>query len=212
MAAIIFDFDGTLADTFPLVVDISYELSGAQRLPAEKIESLRALPLLEAVRALGVPRLSLIRLSLQTRSRMYPRMHEVRPFPGVAEMLKTLHDAGHKLYVLSSNHERNVRAFLEAHQLAGYFDDVAGVFYGNVFYKVRGLRALVSRRKLSADACVYVGNEPLDMLAAARLGMQAVAVTWSGQQRAALLDAHPGMIIDTPTQLVKAIKEVAWKK
>ncbi|HLZ15203.1 MAG TPA: HAD hydrolase-like protein [Candidatus Saccharimonadales bacterium] len=211
MAAVIFDFDGTLADTFPLVVDISYELSGARRLPAKQIDALRALPLLEAVRlGLGVSRWALPRLTLLTRPRMYSRMHEVALFAGIPEMLKALRADGHTLYIVTSNRKRNVRAFLEAYQLDKYFDGIGTVLFGSVFYKVRGLRLLVRRKKLVPADCVYVGNEALDVHAAQRVGMRTVAVTWSGHSRSALEVTRPDAVVDQPAELPKVVRQ--WKQ
>ena len=206
---IIFDFDGTLADTFPLVVDVAYKLTGARRLPAEEIEKLRRLPLLKAVPQLGMRRRSVFTLILSTRAHMYPRMHEVPPFAGVPELVKELHEAGYRLLVLSSNRRRNVRAFLQAHQLEQYFEDEVSVLYGNVFFKAHGLRKLLRRKHVRAADCAYIGNEPLDMQAAERVGMRAIATTWSGQARSELADTRPSAIIDKPAELSGVL--ATWK-
>ncbi|HKU18274.1 MAG TPA: HAD hydrolase-like protein [Candidatus Saccharimonadales bacterium] len=205
MATIIFDFDGTLADTFALVVDVSYELTGVPRLPAEKLERLRAVPILQAVQALGAPRWLLWRQILQTRARMLPRMHTVQAFSGIPELLHALHSAGNRLYVVSSNQEQNVRAFLKARKLEAYIDGVGEVLYSNVFYKVRGLKKLVRRMHQAPADCVYVGNEAVDVLAAKRAGMRAIGVTWSGQHKASLQTANPDAIVNTPKELLKTL-------
>ena len=203
-ATFIFDFDGTIADTFPLVVDISYQLSGgAQRLTTTRIELLRRLPLLEAVRALGVRKRYLPRLILFTRRRMYPYMSDVEAFEGVPEMIRALHAEGHQLYILSSNKQRNIQAFLDSHNLSQYFTDVVGVYYGNIFYKIYGLHKLLRRYHLKRRDCYYIGNEPLDIRSAERAGVRAIAVTWSGQSRDDLVLTNPDAIIDKPADIIK---------
>jgi len=204
MAAFIFDFDGTLADTWPLVVDISYQLSGgAERLPQTRINELRQQPLLDAVRMLGISRWRLPRMILFTRPYMLPRMHEVEPFPGIVDAVKRLHAAGHKLYILTSNRAQNVHAFLELQGLTPYFDDISGVYVGNVFYKIYGIHKLVRRHHLVKDDCYYVGNEPLDIVAAERSGIHAVAISWGNAGKAALQAAHPDFLIDKPKKLLE---------
>lgn len=203
-ATYIFDFDGTLADTFPLVVDITYQLSGgAKRLATKRIESLRRLPLLAAVRALGIRRRYLPRLVLFTRRRMLPHMHTVQPFPGVEEMVRKLHSEGHQLYILSSNKRNNIEAFLESRGLDKYFNGVVSVYYGNIFYKIYGLYKLLHRYGLKRGDCFYVGNEPMDIYSAAKSGVRPIAVTWSGQSRDTLSQAKPFAIMDTPADIVK---------
>lgn len=205
-ATIIFDFDGTIADTFPLIVDISYQLSGAQRLATKRIESLRRLPLLDAVRALGVRRRYLPRLILFTRRKMLPHMADVKPFPGVPDMIRTLHADGYRLLILSSNKQSNIQAFLGSHGLDHYFTDIVTVYYGSVFYKIYGLHKLVKRHQLQRTECYYVGNETLDMVAASRAGMRPVAVTWSGHEREILKLHAPLTTVDTPQDMVRLVE------
>lgn len=205
---IIFDFDGTLADTFSLVVDVSYEIAGnSKRLPPEQIEPLRRLPLLRAVRALGISWRQVPRLSLLTRRRMFARIREVPVFPGVAETLRGLDKAGCKMCVLTSNHRRNVQIMLRANGLEQYFSDIVSVPYGNVFFKVYGLRKLVHRNRLKAENCFYVGNEALDLHAAERSGMRAIATTWGGHDRTELAATEPFAIIDKPEDILKLVQQ-----
>jgi phosphoglycolate phosphatase len=204
MAAFIFDFDGTLADTWPLVVDISYQLSGgAQRLPETRINALRQEPLLDAVRMLGISRWRLPRMILYTRPYMFRRMNEVQPFPGVAETVKALYDAGHSLYILSSNRAANVHEFLQLQGLSSYFSDVSGVYVGTVFYKIYGIHKLLHRHKIAKEECYYVGNEPLDIVAAQRSGIRSVAISWGNAGRPALQAVGPDFLINNPKDLLE---------
>jgi phosphoglycolate phosphatase len=204
MAAFIFDFDGTLADTWPLVVDISYQLSGgAMRLPETRINELRQMPLLSAVRMLGISRWRLPRMILYTRPYMLPRMHEVEPFPGIIDALKALHDAGHELYILTSNRAQNVHEFLRLQGINEYFSDVSGVYVGNVFYKIYGIHKLLHRHRMPKGQCYYVGNEPLDIIAAERSGIQTVAICWGNAGRAALQATNPDYLINDPKDLLE---------
>lgn len=205
---IIFDFDGTLADTFSLVVDVSYGIAGnTRRLPAPEVEPLRRLPLLKAVRALGISLWQIPRLILLTRRRMFSRIHEVPVFPGIPETLQRLDAEGYALCVLTSNHQRNAQAMLCAHNLERYFSDIVSVPYGNIFFKIYGLRKLLHRNHLRAENCFYVGNEVLDLHAAERAGMRAIATTWGGHDRDELAATKPFAIIDKPEELLKLVKQ-----
>jgi len=204
MAAFIFDFDGTLADTWPLVVDISYQLSGgASRLPETRINQLRQEPLLRAVRMLGISRWRLPRMILYTRPYMLSRMNEVDAFPGIVDVVKQLYDAGHSLYILSSNRAENVHEFLRLQGLAQYFSDVSGVYVGNVFYKIYGIHKLLHRYNIAKETCFYVGNEPLDIVAAERSGIRTVAISWGNAGKAALQATGPDFLISNPKDLLE---------
>lgn len=204
---VIFDFDGTLADTFSLVVDVSYQIAGnSTRLSGRDLEALRRLPLLRAVRALGISWWQIPKLSLHTRRRMFDRIHTVPAFPGMPEVLRQLDQEGYRLCMLTSNHKRNALKFLRAHGLDQYFSDIVGVPYGNVFFKVYGLHKLLKRNQLRAEDCYYIGNEPLDMRAAEISGLHAVATTWGGHERIELAATKPFAIIDQPQNLLEVVR------
>jgi len=203
MANVVFDFDGTLADTFPLVIDVAYKLSpGTRRISPEAITRLRRLPLLTALRELGIPNRHMPLLILFTRKRLAERMQEVRPYEGVEAMVRSLHAAGSQLFILTSNYRENVQDFLEHYKLETFFSDVETVYYANSLTKTRALRRLLRRHGLHAAETYHVGNEALDIRAARRVGMPAVAVAWGGYDVRALKAAKPLAIVETPRQLV----------
>lgn len=205
MRTLIFDFDGTLADTFPLVVDISYKLSETAPMSPEKIALLRRKPLMAAVRSLGIAWWHIPRLMRRTRLDMYARMLEVKTFPGMAEELKKLHQQGYKMFILTSNHKRNVQAFLRIHNLTGCFSGITSVFYGNTFYKVRGFRRIMREQHIRPADCCYIGNETIDIRAAKKVAIKAIGVTWSGAVRKQLEAEQPLAVIKQPSQLTEVL-------
>lgn len=203
MANVIFDFDGTLADTFPLLVDVAYGLSSStKRLPPKEIENLRKLPLLTALRRLGIPWFYIPRLMLHTRRRLTPHMQGVPPFKGVPRMLSALHAAGHQMFVLSSNYPENIRAFLDHNKLDRYFREIKTVKYANTWTKTRALRQIIEDYKLDPSSTYHVGNEALDMWAAKRVGIRGVATKWGGYDGHILKSTKPFAVIDAPSELV----------
>lgn len=203
MANIIFDFDGTIADTFDLIVDVSYKITGVKRLPAGKIRLLRGLPILEAIQRLGGSPWHIPKLLIRTRPMMRERMAEVPVFRGVEEMLTGLQAMGHRLFILSSNEASNVDLFLERHGLTPYFEVIYTVPYGNAWFKARALRKVMRRLKLDPSASFYIGNEPLDVHAAQKVGIHSVAVTWSGQNDEELVEARPDYVVTKPKELTE---------
>lgn len=206
MANVIFDFDGTLADTFPLIVDVSYKLApGAKRLPSKKIDSLRELPLMTAMRRLGISYWYMPLLILFVRRRMTPRMSEVPPCEGVVPMLQALQDAGHRLYVLTSNYKQNVKTFLKHHNMERFFGEVSTIYYASTRAKTRALKKMLKRDMLDPSESYYVGNEALDIEAAEKAGIKGIATTWGGFNQEALKKAQPFVILDKPADLLEAL-------
>lgn len=207
MANVIFDFDGTLADTFPLIVDVSYRLSpGAKRLPEKEIARLRRLPLLTAMRSLGIPILYTPLQLLLIRRRLTARISEVPPYEGVPQMLSQLHKDGHRLFVLTSNYKENAQIFLGNNNLQGLFVEVASVWYASRRLKARALRSMMKRHDMKPEETYYIGNEELDIEGAESAGIQSVAAAWGGFNKNELKKARPDAIIDKPQQLVDLLK------
>lgn len=201
MKTLIFDFDGTIADSFELVLEIAHELTGLPTRNPESVAHLRQLPFIKAIRELRIPVHQVPRLLIRGRQRMLERIHEVHPFPGMPEVLKELHDNGYHLLVTSSNSEKNVRTFLRANELESYFDGV----YGNasVFNKAIALKRVLRRNKLDPSDCFYIGDEVRDVVAAAKVKVEPVAVSWGYQASEALAKYHPYALINDPTELLR---------
>lgn len=201
MKTLIFDFDGTLADSFSLVMELAYEILEMEPLPAREVERLRRLPLFKAVRELRVPLYRVPKLLLNGRQKMHERIHEVHPFPGIPEVLSVLHQQGNHLLVISSNSEQNVRSFLRANHLEGYFDGVYGGV--GIFDKAGALRKVMRRNKLDPANCFYIGDEVRDIMGASRVDVRTVSVAWGYQHETALKRHHPFAIARQPTDLLE---------
>lgn len=202
---LIFDFDGTLADSLPLYLDILYRgrTSSPTTVTDDQLVTLRQTPLLRLVGKLDVPPFSRIRLLWARWRHLTTRVREVPSFGNLPQVVKALHKEGYTLFVLSSNFEKNVQAFLRAHNLEKYFN---GVYHTNVFLKRRGLQRLAKRESLDMRDTYYIANEPLDMRAARDAGMHAVAVLWSGQGAKAMAPEHPMATLAKPDDLLKLFK------
>lgn len=207
MANVVFDFDGTLADTFPAVIDVAYRLSPrTRRLPPEAISDLRRLPLLTALRQLGIPLRHMPLLILFTRRRLKSHMQEMPPYDGVEEMLKALHKHHHRLYILTSNYRENVEVFLHHQGLDKLFADIHTVAFATTGTKTRALKRMMRQYNLKADETYHVGNEALDMRSAEKVGIRGVATTWGGFDLGTLRKIKPFAIIEKPAELVDLVK------
>jgi phosphoglycolate phosphatase len=201
VASLIFDFDGTLADSFELAVDIAYSLIDLPPITPAEVERLRRMPMVKAVREMGIPLRHVPRLVLAGRQAMAERIDELKPFPGIAEALQALHQADYHMLIMSSNSEQNVRAFLRNNNLEQYFEGV----YGGVglFNKSAALKKTLRRNGLRAEDCYYIGDEARDVTAAKKVHIRPVAVTWGYQAAETLAEHQPFALVTTPPELVE---------
>jgi len=202
MSTLIFDFDGTIADSMELAIEIFYEITGHERVtdPAE-IARLRTMPLLKVAREAKVAPHQIPRLLIKGRSLMHQRIDEVKAFPHLRDVFRQLHANGHQLFVMSSNSQQNVEYFLKARGLHDYFDGVYGGI--GLFSKTRALRKIMHHRKIQPDECYYVGDEMRDVQAAKKARVRAVAVAWGYNDVAALRAQEPFAVAEKPADFLQ---------
>lgn len=206
---VIFDFDGTLADTFDHVFDL-YNRTAAwlrlRRVSRDEVGHLRTLRPVETMRALSVPVWKVPILAWSVRRGLRARMREMSPFPGIDAALSGLRARGVRCSVLSTNSRDNIERFVTHHGLA-YFHALAGG--SSVFGKAGHLRRFLAEHGLDASRTVYVGDEVRDIEAARAVGLRCVSVTWGFSHRDALVAASPDLVVDSPEALLAALTDNA---
>ncbi|HVX24654.1 MAG TPA: HAD hydrolase-like protein [Candidatus Saccharimonadales bacterium] len=205
MATIIFDFDGTIANSFVYVTDFLASGKGLSLSDGQRAE-LHGMSMAAIARSLGYRWWRLPRLFLQGRNVMTKALHHVQPFAGMPELIMKLHAEGHELFVLSSNTVRNVHAFLHHYDLHKYFLEI----YGGVglFGKAPALRRLLKEQSIDKADALYIGDELRDVEAAQSIHLRVIAVTWGFARPSDLVDHRPTHVVDTPDDLLHVLEEV----
>ena len=203
--SIIFDFDGTIADSFDTTVRVFYKLTGhGQRLSDKELARLRGLTMLQAVEELRIHPLKIPFLMMRGRLQMARRIKHIAVQPGVASVIRQLRADGHQLFIVSSNSQRNIQTFLRQHHLASDF----GAVYGGVglFNKAKALQKVLRHNQLAPDDAYYVSDEVRDVTAAQSVGIPVIAVTW-GYNNAEILRQHqPTHLVEKPEQLLRLLQ------
>src|SRR5581483_1055920 len=202
MSNLIFDFDGTIANSFEVVEKIFYELTGHEPVTDKRlIAHLRRQPLLKAAKEMRISPAQMPRLLIKGRALMQHRMSQVKAFPGIPPVIRELHNQGNRLFIISSNSQSNVEAFLKEHDLLDFFDRV----YGGVglFNKARVLKRVMKRNKIKAEESFYIGDEVRDINAAKRAGVRIVSVAWGYNDVDALKEEKPFSAAMNPAGLLR---------
>lgn len=200
--AILFDFDGTIADTVDAGIAAFNALArerGFVEITPENASELRMKSPRGAMKALAVPLLRVPLVLRTLRSGVQLALPGLQPVAGMRAAILALRDRGYQLGIVTSNSEENVRAFLANNQLEVFDFIQAGT---GLFNKARKIKRLAAREGLKKDETVFVGDEIRDITAARRNGMAAVAVTWGINSREGLVAAGADYIVDTAEELV----------
>ncbi len=202
---IIFDFDGTIADTLSQIFEIINQLAeknGFKRLTRDEFEAVRSLPPLDIIKKFKIPVLKIPYLVLEGQKMMRAKISESPLFPGVKEVLTELKNRGYRLGILSSNSKENIEMFLKKHNLM-FFDFIHSE--QNLFGKDKSLKNILKSNNLNKNEVIYVGDEVRDIVACEKVGVDMIAVTWGLNSSQILERYHPQYLISTPSEILEKI-------
>ena len=199
---LLFDFDGTLADTrtigHAILNDMAREFK-FRELPEYQIEEARGMNTRQFISHLGISKWKVPAMARRGLQLLHERIHLVDPISGIPETLATLHGRGERLAILTSNSEANVEAFLTRHNLP-YFEFVS--CSSKLFGKGREIRRILRKEKLTPGEILYIGDETRDIEAAKETGLRMAAVTWGYNSEEALQALNPHHLVSLPGELL----------
>jgi phosphoglycolate phosphatase len=194
---IVFDFDGTLADSATWFAGVFNEVAQRFEFPTltrDELHRLRNLSNREIVRRLRIPMWKMPFIARYMRRRVAAEADAIALFAGVGSLLHRLHDAQKTLAIVSSNSEANIRRILGAEnaKTISHFSCGAGLFG-----KARLLRKVMKRSGARPFTTVCIGDETRDIEAARRVGAIAAAVTWGYASTAILREFNPDVLFES---------------
>lgn len=202
----IFDFDGTVADTFNFLVDISNHLSHEyrfKRINPEDIPYLKERSVQEVIRHLGVPVLKIPAIMAKAKKQLHGQISLVQPVHGLKDVLHELQKNGHTLGILTTNSLANVSKFLSKNQME-FFDFICPS--SRLMGKASKLIKLIDSKGFTLKDIIYVGDEVRDIEAAREAGIHSAAVMWGYNSANALKQTRPDYVIHKPADLLKIVK------
>lgn len=207
---VVFDLDGTLADTLPLI----YEAFNAALKPVLG----RTLTEAEIRAKFGPPDNYILQsmmpgaeghAAFQRYLEVYEREHDrlVSAFHGIDEVARKAAAAGIKLGVVTGKSRRTALYTLEAIGLLPMF----GVIYAGDD---------VERQKPDPEAVIkilhdlghdpstpgaFIGDSAADVIAGRAAGLTTIAVTWGSPDHDELFASNPDIVVDTADELITAL-------
>lgn len=209
---IIFDFDGTLADTTAGIVSTFQETfreMGIESPSVEKLKSTIGLTLKDGFKAAME---GLTEEQADTCVATYRRLFDIiaipctTAYPGVVETLKTLKREGYLLTIATSRSHRSLNILSEKLGIKDCFEG----FYGAedvVNHKPAPdlVNLILDTYRLSPEETLVVGDAHYDMLMGQGAGCKVCGVTWGNQSRAQLQSVDPDYLIDNIKEIFDII-------
>lgn len=201
---VVFDFDGTLADSAPWFRGVLNQLAerhGFRKVSEAEIDMLRGRTNREIVRHLGVRFWRLPFIARDARARSAAAADGIPLFADVPDLLRDLAAAGVAVAIVSSNSEATIRRILGPSAARVHQYD-CGV---SLFGKARTLDRVRRRSGLAHADVLCIGDEVRDIDAARQAGLASGAVLWGYANEAALAAARPTFLFPS----VESIRAVA---
>ncbi|MGJ8676078.1 MAG: HAD hydrolase-like protein [Akkermansiaceae bacterium] len=205
--ALIFDFDGTIADTLDEALKIYNQMAGEFSLrPVEESElpHLRTMGLSTLLDHLEISKLKVPKLLYRGKKILKARIPQIPMIQGMKEVLIELRNEVEYFGILTSNSVENATLFLEAHGVADLFNFVSST--SKLTGKSRYLKRILKEYELSPEELIYIGDETRDVISAHKAGVSVVAVTFGFNAKMALAAEQPTHLCDSPQELVTVLQ------
>ena len=211
--ALLFDLDGTLADSVALIVG-AYRHAFAAHLPGspndEQWISGMGTPLMGQIRAL-VGDDALVAPFLATYREFQQLNHDrlLREFEGVRDTLALLHGRGHPTAVVTSKANEGAHRAIRMLELDPFLDEMVGLD-SSERHKPDPEPVLLALDLLgySPAEAIFLGDSPHDIRAGNAAGVTTVAALWGPFSRAALEVASPHYLIEHIRELPSLVDAV----
>jgi phosphoglycolate phosphatase len=199
---IIFDFDGTLADTQEGILATEREMLRRMGLPEpdqEQMCSAIGLPLPESLRrGCAIPEERVDEAVKLYRDLFfdYAPQHIVI-FEGVKEALAELAARGIRMAIATSRSSNSLAAILETHKMADFFPERVTADCGIQAKPAPDMVLhLLKKMGISPAETLVVGDTTFDLLMGKGAGCLAAGVSYGNHSREMLATAHPDWILD----------------
>jgi phosphoglycolate phosphatase-like HAD superfamily hydrolase len=204
---LVFDFDGTIADTLGETRKIFNELApgyGIRQVAEHEVEKLRHLSLKQLLDHLEIPKRRVPSLIARGTSILRGSITRLDLIQGMSEVLTELRVHVESFGILTSNTPENVDLFLRGHGLREIFDFISST--SKLTGKSKHLKAIRKTFSLRAEEMLYVGDELRDVKASQKAGIPIAAVTWGFNSRESLAAEKPDFIFDQPKDFMRLLK------
>lgn len=202
---VIFDFDGTIADSLKTALKIYNQVAPTYALrPIQVPEAkrLRDLDAKELIKKFNVPPLKLLLLTNDVRSRLKKDVDNIPTIKGMDKLLAELDKNKVKVGIVTSNSKENVEVFLKRWHITNV-DFIHSS--KNLFGKDNVLRKIIKEQKLKKEECIYVGDEVRDVEASHKAGISVIAVTWGFNSEKRLSESQPNYLVSKPEEILEKI-------
>lgn len=206
LKTIVFDFDGTIANTLPEAVRI---LSGIlpkfnlRKINGDDIKFFRQNGMRKTIKNIGLPWHKILMINGKIREEMKKRIEKLDLIKGIKKVLLRLKKEGYTLGILTGNSKESVEKFLKKNKLEifDFIDNDKGILSKHI-----ALKKMMKSLNLKKTDYVYVGDEVRDIEACKKVGVKMIAVSWGFNDYEVLKKYNPDWLVKEPKKILDALR------
>lgn len=205
MKHIIFDFDGTLADSTAVFASAwntlaqKYKFKGIE---LKEIDALKKLSISERSKLFDFPMYKLPMILPQFYKLYRQSLNDVHLFEGMKEVLIEIDKRGYKILIISSNSKENILEFLKMNGI----HCVADVLCSNrIFGKDKVMNKFLKEANVESSDVIYIGDEQRDIVACKKAGVPIIWVEWGYDAKEVVQNEEPEYSVTTPQEILEII-------
>lgn len=199
---IIFDFDGTLADSVSMICKMVNEMT-QRDLNQKELRKISKKGFLKIAKKLDISIWRFPFFIIKIKSRLKQKVSAISPFPGIVKLLFSLNKFGYQIAIMTNNRADIVKSFLENNNL-DFITWVSGTTFA--FNKAKRLEKILKKKKIKPVEAIYVGDQAGDITAAKEAGIISLAVTWGFDSKDSLMRKCPDFIASEPNDILRYLK------
>ena len=209
--AILFDLDGTLTDSGEGIINSATLALNHFGIPVPDRQAMRVFvgpPLRDTFLKFGI-REEDIEEAIQVFRSRYTTIGKFEnfPYPGIPELLRSLKEAGHSLYVATSKPEVMAVEIMEKFELSAYFDLICGALLDQSRDSKAVVIAYLLEQIGGVEQAVMVGDTAFDVIGAAAHGIPTIGVSWGYGKVEDMEKAGAAAIANSPRELFELLQK-----
>lgn len=205
---IIFDFDGTLADSKGVFISAYNQIAAKrsyQQIASDNLQYLRRLTIAERCKYLNVPMYRIPSLATEFLSIYKSDIQQVKLFEGIKELLSGLDNIGLQTAIISSNARQNITRFLFSNNV----ESISEIYCrASLFGKDRLIAKFLKKQNLGAHQVLYVGDEIRDIVACQKVGVKIAWVEWGYDTIETAAATKPDYLVASPREILNIVNVV----
>lgn len=211
---VIFDFDGTIANTLPFSFKKFLEIARLLKIDSlsdkEILSEIRSKSYQELLRGsfkqawLKIPFIISVIKNMQIE--LEKEIDKIKLFPGIKKLLFNLKKQDLKLAIISSNKKESIDKFIELNKIS-VFDFIHGKT--DLFGKAGHLAKFLKDYNLKQSEVIYIGDEIRDIEACKKVGIKMIGISWGLHTVEALKKNGVDYLVKKSEEILKILSKPA---